>query len=81
MVPNFFSQEQAHQVATTGKSICFLREICLDKSPIPGLNQIRRTAEERSGTVIFLARLILYCCCVNDLELNKDHFEIRTYQY
>lgn len=49
MVPNFFTQEQGHQVATTGKSICFLREICLDKSPIPGLNQIRRTAEERSG--------------------------------
>lgn len=54
MVPNFFSQEQGHQVATTGKSICFLREICQDKSPIPGLNQIRRTAEERSGIALFL---------------------------
>ena len=52
MVPNFFTQEQGHQVATTGKSICFLREICLDKSPIPGLNQIRRTAEERSGNIV-----------------------------
>lgn len=49
MVPNFFNKDQAHQVATTGKSICFLREICQDKSSVPGLNAIRRTAEERSG--------------------------------
>ncbi|KAK4022422.1 hypothetical protein OUZ56_007889 [Daphnia magna] len=54
MVPNFFTQEQGHQVATTGKSICFLREICLDKSPIPGMNQIRRTAEERSESLLSL---------------------------
>jgi gamma-tubulin complex component 3 len=59
MVPNFFTQEQGHQVATTGKSICFLREICLDKSPIPGLNQIRRTAEERSGILKMIQQVIL----------------------
>ncbi len=49
MVPSFFTKQQAHQIATTGKSICFLREICLDKSPIPGLSHIRRTTEERTG--------------------------------
>lgn len=52
MVPVFFSEEQAHQVATTGKSICFLREICLDKSRIPGLTQIREQAEDRSGNIL-----------------------------
>ena len=49
MCPTFFTKQQAHQIATTGKSICFLREICLDKSPIPGLNHIRHTTEERTG--------------------------------
>ena len=60
MVPKFFTQELGHQVATTGKSICFLREICLDKSPIPGLNQIRRSADERSGMEYFWCILLKF---------------------
>lgn len=65
MVPNFFTKEQGHQVVTTGRSICFLREVCLDKSPIPGLNQIRRTAEERSG-MLTIDLLVNDCSfCVN----------------
>ncbi len=54
MVPSFLTKEQGHQIATTGKSICFLREICLDKSAIPGLDHIRRCTEERSESLLHL---------------------------
>lgn len=42
MLPSFISRELAHKMLVTGKSINFLREVCLDKTPIKSKEDLKQ---------------------------------------
>ena len=44
-VPSFISKHLAHNILVSGKSINFLREICEDKTPIKGREELRLAFE------------------------------------
>lgn len=44
-VPNFISKQLANMILVCGKSINFLREVCEDKSPIKGRDELRSAFE------------------------------------
>jgi gamma-tubulin complex component 3 len=52
-VPSFISRQLAHTILVSGKSINFLREICEDKTPIKGREELR-TAFDNSIDDLFL---------------------------
>ncbi|XP_055841199.1 gamma-tubulin complex component 3 [Episyrphus balteatus] len=45
MLPDFISTDMANKILITGKSINFLREICEDKSPVKGREELRQCFE------------------------------------
>lgn len=42
LLPNFISKQLAHRILVTGKSINYLREVCLDKTPIKGREELKQ---------------------------------------
>ncbi|XP_075156801.1 gamma-tubulin complex component 3 [Haematobia irritans] len=48
MLPNFVSTDMAHKILVTGKSINFLCEICEDKQPVKGRDELRQCIEENA---------------------------------
>ena len=46
MLPNFVSTDLANKILVTGKSINFLCEICKDKQPVKGRNELKQCIEE-----------------------------------
>ncbi|XP_023302267.2 gamma-tubulin complex component 3 [Lucilia cuprina] len=48
MLPNFVSTDLAHKILVTGKSINFLCEICEDKQPVKGRDELRHCIEENA---------------------------------
>ncbi|XP_039958319.1 gamma-tubulin complex component 3 [Bactrocera tryoni] len=51
MLPNFMSTEMAHKILVTGKSINFLCEICEDKRPVKGRDELRLCIEENADHI------------------------------
>lgn len=45
MLPSFISRELANKILVTGKSINFLREVCEDKSPVKGKEELKKCFE------------------------------------
>lgn len=54
MLPNFVSSDLAHKILVTGKSINFLCEICEDKHPVKGKDELKNCIEENGNTYIFI---------------------------
>ncbi|XP_013112399.1 gamma-tubulin complex component 3 [Stomoxys calcitrans] len=48
MLPNFVSSDMAHKILVTGKSINFLCEICQDKHPVKGRDELKQCIEENA---------------------------------
>lgn len=53
MVPSFLSMKQARKILSTGKSINFLRQVCLDRTPLHGREAIRSTLENTNVESLF----------------------------
>ncbi|XP_012160527.1 gamma-tubulin complex component 3 homolog isoform X2 [Ceratitis capitata] len=51
MLPNFVSTEMAHKILVTGKSINFLCEVCEDKRPVQGRDELRQCIEENAEQI------------------------------
>ncbi|XP_067642167.1 gamma-tubulin complex component 3 isoform X2 [Eurosta solidaginis] len=62
MLPNFVSTEMAHKILVTGKSINFLCEICEDKRPVKGRDELRQCIEENADHIF---------SCVADTKLHS----------
>lgn len=45
MLPSFISRELANKILVTGKSINFLREVCEDKTPVKGKEELKKCFE------------------------------------
>uniref|UniRef100_A0A1I8N3G9 Uncharacterized protein n=1 Tax=Musca domestica TaxID=7370 RepID=A0A1I8N3G9_MUSDO len=48
MLPNFVTTDMANKILVTGKSINFLCEICEDKQPVKGRDELRQCIEENA---------------------------------
>lgn len=53
MLPNFVSTDLAHKILVTGKSINFLCEICEDKQPVKGIDELKHCIEENGKLFIY----------------------------
>uniref|UniRef100_A0A1A9W8N5 Gamma-tubulin complex component n=1 Tax=Glossina brevipalpis TaxID=37001 RepID=A0A1A9W8N5_9MUSC len=62
MLPNFVTTDLAHKILVTGKSINFLCEICQDKEPIKGGDELRHCIEENAEHIF---------SCVADTKLHS----------
>ncbi|KAL9883465.1 gamma-tubulin complex component 3 [Glossina fuscipes fuscipes] len=62
MLPNFVTTDLAHKILVTGKSINFLCEICQDKQPIRGRDELRHCIEENAEHIF---------SCVADTKLHS----------
>lgn len=51
MLPIFISTDIANKILITGKSINFLREICEDKSPVKGREELRQCFEQNAENI------------------------------
>lgn len=54
MVPSFLSMNQASKIFSTGKSIDFLRQVCLDRTSLQGREAIRASLEKTSVESLFI---------------------------
>lgn len=51
MLPNFVTSDLANKILVTGKSINFLCEICEDKQPVKGRDELRHCIEENADHI------------------------------
>ena len=57
MLPSFVSRRLAEKILSVGKSINFLRDICLNTKGYDGRNEIRQILEDSPGTTVLDAGL------------------------
>lgn len=83
MLPTFISPEMANKILVTGKSINFLREICQDKTPVDGRDELKMCLEI-TGLLIFpgkcgILNLIQFVCW--GLQLIAYSLKLLTQNY
>lgn len=65
MLPNFVSTDMAHKILVTGKSINFLCEICEDKQPVKGRDELRQCIEENGRAILNISNFLSHkSCCI-----------------
>nr|CAD7394777.1 unnamed protein product [Timema cristinae] len=86
MVPSFISMAQAKKILATGKSINFLREVCLDQTLFKNKDHLKNSLESTSVETLFLmeregelqtmidSAYLEASCRVKDVLIDKYNF-------